>query len=51
MDRRRRRRARDRCLESAKPLYAELCRAVWRAGGHVLGEYLPDDDDRVNLKP
>jgi aminopeptidase len=35
--------------ESAKPLYAELCRAVWRAGGHVLGEYLPDDDHRVNL--
>jgi aminopeptidase len=30
--------------ESAKPLYAELCRAVWRAGGQVLGEYLPDDD-------
>jgi aminopeptidase len=35
--------------ESAKPLYAELCRAVWRAGGHVLGEYLTDDDHRVNL--
>jgi aminopeptidase len=35
--------------ESAKPLYAELCRAVWRAGGHVVGEYLPDDDDHVNL--
>ena len=35
--------------ESAKPLYAELCRAVWRAGGHVLGEYLPDDDATVNL--
>jgi aminopeptidase len=35
--------------ESAKPLYTELCRAVWRAGGHVLGEYLPDDDRGVNL--
>jgi aminopeptidase len=35
--------------ESAKPLYAELCRAVWRAGGHVLGEYRPDDDGQVNL--
>ena len=35
--------------ESAKPLYAELCRAVWSAGGHVVGEYLPDDDHRVNL--
>src|SRR5689334_14442529 len=29
--------------ESAKPLYLEVCRAVWRAGGHVLGDYLPDD--------
>jgi aminopeptidase len=35
--------------ESARPLYAELCRAVWRAGGHVLGDYQPDDDERVNL--
>jgi aminopeptidase len=30
--------------ESAKPLYVELNRAVWRAGGHVLGHYLPDDE-------
>jgi hypothetical protein len=35
--------------ESAKRLYAELCRAVWRAGGHVLGDYRPDDDRQVNL--
>ncbi|MGA9859568.1 MAG: aminopeptidase [Solirubrobacteraceae bacterium] len=35
--------------ESAKPLYAELCRAVWRAGGHALGDYLPDDDAQGNL--
>ena len=35
--------------ESAKPLYAELRKAVWRAGGHVIGNYLPDDDDRYNL--
>ena len=32
--------------ESAKPLYAELQRAVWRAGGHVIGAYQPDDDAR-----
>jgi aminopeptidase len=31
--------------ESAKPLYVELNRAVWRAGGHVLGNYLPDDEE------
>jgi aminopeptidase len=35
--------------ESAKPLYAELCRAVWRAGGNLIPDYRPDDDARVNL--
>jgi aminopeptidase len=35
--------------ESAKPLYAALNRAVWRAGGHVIGGYQPDDDGAINL--
>jgi aminopeptidase len=35
--------------ESAKPLYVELCRAVWRAGGHVIGDYRPGDDQTHNL--
>ncbi len=35
--------------ESAKPLYAALNRAVWRAGGHVIGAYQPDDNQAVNL--
>ncbi len=35
--------------ECAKPLYVELNRAVWRAGGHVLSGYQPDDDARANL--
>lgn len=35
--------------ESAKPLYVELCRAVWRSGGTVIDSYHPDDDERVNL--
>ncbi len=35
--------------ESAKPLYAALNRAVWRAGAHALGAYQPDDDPEVNL--
>ena len=26
------------------PLYVELNRAVWRAGGHVMAAYQPDDD-------
>jgi aminopeptidase len=35
--------------ESAKPLYAALNRTVWRAGGHVIGAYQPDDDQDANL--
>jgi aminopeptidase len=35
--------------EVAKPLYVELQRAVWRAGGHTIGNYLPDDDAESNL--
>ena len=35
--------------ESAKPLYAELAKAVWRAGAHVIAAYEPDDDGDVNL--
>jgi aminopeptidase len=35
--------------ESAKPLFAELSRAVWAAGGHVLRDYRPDNDGRINL--
>jgi aminopeptidase len=35
--------------ESAKPLYVELQKAVWRAGGHVIGSFQPDDDDSFNL--
>ncbi len=37
------------CPESAKPLYAELKKAVIKSGGHVIGNYVPDDigmDDR-----
>jgi aminopeptidase len=32
--------------ESAKPLYIELLKAVWRAGGHVIAGYTPDEDER-----
>jgi aminopeptidase len=35
--------------ESAKPLYGELHRACWRAGAHVIGHYLTDDDNGLNL--
>jgi aminopeptidase len=35
--------------ESAKPLYVELLRAVTRAGGHVIGNYLADDDATYNV--
>jgi aminopeptidase len=35
--------------ESAKPLYAEVCRAVWRAGGNVVHDFRPDADASINL--
>jgi aminopeptidase len=35
--------------ESAKPLYRELHRAVWRAGGHTIGHFLTDDVGDYNL--
>lgn len=35
--------------ECAKPLYAELHRAVLRSGGHPIGHYLPSDDMELNL--
>ena len=35
--------------EAAKPLYAELLRAIWRAGGHAITQYLPDEDEPYNL--
>ena len=35
--------------ECAKPLYVELNRAVWRAGGNVIGGYQPDEDGHANL--
>jgi aminopeptidase len=35
--------------ESAKPFYAELLRAIWRAGGHALGDFRPDDDQHLSV--
>jgi aminopeptidase len=35
--------------EEAKPLYAELCRAIWKAGGNVISAYLPSEDRIYNL--
>ena len=35
--------------DRAKPLYAELCRAVWRSGGNVVHGYRPSDDAEINL--
>ncbi|HYC83496.1 MAG TPA: aminopeptidase [Candidatus Paceibacterota bacterium] len=34
--------------EYAKPLYAELLKAIIKAGGNVIPSYLPDDADRYN---
>ena len=35
--------------ESSKPLYAEVARAVWHAGGTILRDFRPDDDATANL--
>ncbi len=36
--------------ESARPLYVEVHKAIWRSGGHAIGQYLPDDADPANLR-
>jgi aminopeptidase len=36
--------------ESAKPLYAEVHKAIWRSGGHAIGQYLPDEAGPANLR-
>jgi aminopeptidase len=37
------------CPDSAKPLYVEVCRAVWEAGGQVIDGYYPDDDPELSV--
>lgn len=36
--------------EYAKPLYAALCRAVTRAGGHYIGRFSPSEDEQINIQ-
>lgn len=36
--------------EETKPLFAEVCRAVWRSGGNVIQELSPTQDERFNLE-
>jgi len=36
--------------EASKALYAEVHKAIWRSGGHVIGQYLPDDSEPENLR-
>lgn len=31
--------------EVSKPLYAEICKAIWKKGGHVISRYYPSNDD------
>ena len=35
--------------EAAKPLFVELRRAVWKAGGHVISSYRPSNDEEFNV--
>ncbi|MEK7169250.1 MAG: aminopeptidase [Patescibacteria group bacterium] len=35
--------------ECAKPLYAEILKAIIKAGGHFISKYAPDDDKKFNI--
>src|SRR5581483_9914653 len=35
--------------ECAKPLYVEIRKAVLKAGGHLISDFRPDNDDKYNL--
>lgn len=35
--------------ECAKPLFVELRRAILKAGGHLISQYLPDNDPKFNI--
>ncbi|MFT5280695.1 MAG: aminopeptidase [Flavobacteriaceae bacterium] len=37
------------CPEVAKPLYREVCVAVWKRGGHVLPFFVPSTDAKYNI--
>ena len=36
--------------EFAKPLFLEIRKAVWRAGGHVISSYRPSNDELYNVE-
>ncbi len=36
--------------ESAKPLFLELRKAIWKAGGHVISSYRPSNDEEYNVE-
>src|ERR1700744_3346218 len=36
--------------EDPKPLFTEICRAVWRAGGHVIQQFSPAEDRNQGLQ-
>ena len=35
--------------DACKPLYVESCKAVWRAGGHVIHAYKPSEDEHDDV--
>jgi aminopeptidase len=36
--------------DACKPLYVESCKAVWRAGGHVIHAYRPSEDEADDVR-
>jgi aminopeptidase len=35
--------------EAAKPLFIEIRKAIWKAGGHIILDYKPSNDDQYNV--
>jgi aminopeptidase len=36
--------------DACKPLYVESCKAVWRAGGHVIHAFRPSEDETQDVR-
>jgi aminopeptidase len=36
--------------DACKPLYVEACKAVWRAGGHVIHAFRPSEDESDDVR-
>ncbi len=35
--------------DACKPLYAQILKTIWQAGGHVIGRYMPSDEEEYSI--